>query len=93
MKPPLVIVKPKPRIAPAPAPARTVAVAPPPPSERPSPVVVAHRWLGERLVEKEGSGFWLDGQPKSFDQVMQETNRLLKSAGFDQVTRKSSWVV
>jgi hypothetical protein len=63
----------------------TVERPPPPPKEKPNPVETASRVLASRLVEKPGSGFWLDDRPASLDTVMRAANAVLKRHGLDQV--------
>jgi len=65
------------------------AVAPP---DKPNPVKVAGRWLGNRLIEKP-SGFWLDGSPASLDAVMRAANTVLKGQGVEQCKNKPEWQV
>ena len=62
------------------------------PKPKVNPVALAHHWLKRRLIEKE-SGFWLDGNPVSFDDVIRATNRVLKANGREQVGTKETWLV
>lgn len=66
---------------------------PPPPKERANPLFVASAWLGSRLVEKPGSGYWLDGRPVSLTTIMRETNRILSDSGAEQIGSNPAWLV
>ena len=94
MKPPIIV-----HLKAAPPPARPPEEPKSPPARQEAspkpkvnPLALAHHWLKRRLVEKE-SGFWLDGRPVSLDQVMRETNRVLKANGVEQVGTKGAWLV
>lgn len=91
-RPPLVVVipkKPSPPARPEQSPLERHTYQPKP---KPNPVAVAQSRLGTRLVEKE-SGFWLDGRPAKLEQVMRETNRLLKAQGIEQIVTSERWRV
>src|SRR5580698_6033976 len=78
----------RPRLPQHPTEKDSVAATP----DKPNPVRVAGRWLGNRLVEKP-SGFWLDGRPASLDAVMRAANAVLKSQGVEQCVNKPEWRV
>ena len=65
---------------------------PQPPKDKPSPLYVAFNWLGSRLSERPGSGYWLDGVPASLNSIMRETNRVIAEAGAEQVGGNPDWL-
>lgn len=64
---------------------------PKPPKARDNPLQIARMWLGQRLVEKPGAGYFIDGTPVSLGKMMQETYRVMMKSGVQPEIANPSW--
>ena len=61
------------------------------PKQKPNPLTVAQFWLGDRLRERNGC-FVLDGVPARLEEVMRETNRVLRASGAEMIDVNPRWL-